>query len=389
MKSCHRYFAAGLRLGLETMLGFAALSTAVMASGPPPGYTRIEQDAAAVSYTGSWNNESSPAYSGGSAVASIDTGAEAQLKFSGTAVQWVGFSGPSTGMAQVFVDGIQVTTVNTESKQNTPQAVLYAVSGLTPAAHTLTIRVMKPGKGRQPGGIWIDAFNVLPLSSDTTPPTATLTAPQNGSTVSGTVSVSADASDNVGVTSVQFELDNAPLGPALTAPPYTINWDTTSVANGAHTLAAVARDAAGNIGSSQTVSVTVSNSSSTTRIEQDNPAVSYTGTWYTASDPTVSGGTATESTQPGATATLTFNGTQVSWIGYRCSCAAGIATVSVDGSAPVQVDTYSAVTQPQAVVYTSPALPAGTHTLSITVTGEYDRAGNTAYVVVDAFDVTN
>lgn len=388
MKSCRRYFTTGLRLGIVTMLGFAAFSTAVMASGPPPGYTRIEQDAAAVSYAGSWNSESSAMYSGGSAAVSIDTGAEAQLNFSGTAVQWVGFSGPSTGVAQVFVDGIQVATVNTDSKQNTPQAVLYAVSGLTPAAHTLRIVVMKPGKGQQLGGIWVDAFDVLPLSSDTTPPTATMTAPQNGSTVSGTVSVSADASDNVGVTSVQFELDNAPLGPALTAPPYAIYWGTTSVANGTHTLAAVARDAAGNIGTSQAVSVTVSNSG-TMRIEQDNPAVSYTGTWYTASDPTVSDGTATESNQSGATATLTFNGTQVSWIGYRCSCAAGIAEVSVDGSAPVQVDTYSAVTQPQAVVYTSPALPAGTHTLSITVTGEYDRAGNTAYVVVDAFDVTD
>lgn len=213
-------------------------------------------------------------------------------------------------------------------------------------------------------------------------------APQNGTTVSGAVNVSADASDNVGVTRVQFELDNASLGAALTAPPYAISWDTTTATNGMHTLVAVARDAAGNIGTSQPVSVTVSNSG-TTRIEQDSPAVSYTGTWYTASDPTVSGGTAAESNQAGATATLTFNGTQVSWIGYRCSCAAGIADVSVDGGGPTEVDTYSAVTQPQAVVYTSPTLPAGTHTLSITVTGEYDPAGNTAYVVVDAFDVTD
>lgn len=388
MERRHWYVPTGLRLGMLAMLCLAAFSTAGMASSPPPGYTRIEQDATAVSYAGSWNNISSPAYSGGNAADSVDTGAEAQLNFSGTAVQWVGFSASSTGMADVFLDGIQVATVNTALQQNTPQVVLYAVSGLTPAAHILTIRVKKPGKGPRPGGIWVDAFDVLPLSSDTTPPTATLMAPQNGTTVSGAVNVSADASDNVGVTRVQFELDNASLGAALTAPPYAISWDTTTATNGMHTLVAVARDAAGNIGTSQPVSVTVSNSG-TTRIEQDSPAVSYTGTWYTASDPTVSGGTAAESNQAGATATLTFNSTQVSWIGYRCSCAAGIADVSVDGGGPTEVDTYSAVTQPQAVVYTNPTLPAGTHTLSITVTGEYDPAGNTAYVVVDAFDVTD
>ena len=152
-----------------------------------------------------------------------------------------------------------------------------------------------------------------------------------------------------------------------------------------HTLFAAARDAAGNVGTSHVVSVSVSNG--TTRIEQDNPTVTYTGVWITASDPTVSGGTAVESNQANATATLTFSGTGVSWIGYRCACAAGIAEVAIDGGAPVQVDNYSSATQPQAVVYSSGGLPAGNHVLTITVTGQYDRAGNSAYVVVDAFDV--
>ena len=228
-------------------------------------------------------------------------------------------------------------------------------------------------------------------SSDTTPPTVSMTAPANGASVSGSVTVAANASDNVGVAGVQFQLDGANLGTEDTAAPYSISWDTTTTANGSHTLTAVARDAAGNRTTSSPVTVTVSNSSggTTTRIEQDDPAVAYSGTWVTASDSTVSGGTAAESNQANATATLTFSGTGVTWIGYKCGCAAGIADVSVDGGTATQVDNYSATTQPQAPVFSVSNLPRGTHTLKITVTGTFDPNGSTAYVVVDAFDVTN
>jgi len=98
-------------------------------------------------------------------------------------------------------------------------------------------------------------------SSDTTPPTVSVTAPAAGSTVSGSsVTVSASASDNVGVVGVQFKLDGANLGAEDTAAPYSIVWNTTTTANGSHTLTAVARDAGGNTTTSAGVSVTVSNS---------------------------------------------------------------------------------------------------------------------------------
>src|SRR5579885_2832152 len=80
------------------------------------------------------------------------------------------------------------------------------------------------------------------------------------STVSGTVSVTATASDNVGVASVQFQLDGANVGTVDTATPYSYSWDTTKSANGAHSLTAIAKDAAGNSTTSSAVSVTVKNS---------------------------------------------------------------------------------------------------------------------------------
>src|SRR4051794_23928958 len=101
-----------------------------------------------------------------------------------------------------------------------------------------------------------------PPPADTTPPTARITAPVAGSTVSGsTVSVTADAADNVGVASVQFKVGNTNLGSADTTAPYSATWDTTAVANGNYSLTAVARDAAGNTVTSSAVQVTVSNGS--------------------------------------------------------------------------------------------------------------------------------
>jgi hypothetical protein len=94
---------------------------------------------------------------------------------------------------------------------------------------------------------------------DTTAPTVSVSAPAAGATVSGTVNVSADASDNVGVVGVQFLLDGVSLGAEDTAAPYSVSWNSTGATNGAHTLTARARDAAGNQTTSAAVSVTVSN----------------------------------------------------------------------------------------------------------------------------------
>lgn len=93
---------------------------------------------------------------------------------------------------------------------------------------------------------------------DTTPPTVSLTAPAAGN-VSGTVSVSANAADDVAVSSVQFKLDGANLGSADASSPYSYSWDSTTASNGTHTLTALATDSSGNATTSSSVTVTVNN----------------------------------------------------------------------------------------------------------------------------------
>jgi len=105
-----------------------------------------------------------------------------------------------------------------------------------------------------------------PPSSDTAPPTISLTAPVPGSTVADLITVTAVAFDPVvagqatsGIAGIQLKLDGANLGTEWTASPWSYSWNTANTFNGLHTLAAVARDGAGNVGSSSPMSVIVLN----------------------------------------------------------------------------------------------------------------------------------
>lgn len=91
-------------------------------------------------------------------------------------------------------------------------------------------------------------------------PSVTLTAPLSGGTLSGTaVTLAASATADVGVASLQFLLDGAPIGTVLTSAPYSMTWDTTATSNGPHVLSAQMRDTLGTVISSTPVRVTVAN----------------------------------------------------------------------------------------------------------------------------------
>ncbi len=119
---------------------------------------------------------------------------------------------------------------------------------------------------------------------DTQAPTVSITAPTSGSTVSSTISVQASASDNVGVTEVQFLLDGSVTATDLSSP-YAWSWNTASSSNGPHTLSAKAYDAAGNVGTATNVGITVANTSGT---ETSTPSIAS----FSANPGTIAGGQA-------------------------------------------------------------------------------------------------
>ena len=116
------------------------------------------------------------------------------------------------------------------------------------------------GNAGQSSAITVTVNN---LAADTTAPTVAITAPTNSAptssvVISGTVSVSVSATDNVGVSKVEFYV-NGILQNTDTASPYTFSWNTATLVNGSYSLTAKAYDAAGNVGQSSAVSVTVNN----------------------------------------------------------------------------------------------------------------------------------
>jgi subtilisin family serine protease len=112
-----------------------------------------------------------------------------------------------------------------------------------------------------------DLIFAVGAGGDTTPPTTTLTAPAAGATVSDVVTVTANASDNVGVSRVDFYLGTTLLGSDSTAP-YSVTWDTKTAANGGYTLSSKAVDTSGNSATSAAVSVTVNNTAPTCSITE-------------------------------------------------------------------------------------------------------------------------
>jgi hypothetical protein len=210
--------------------------------------------------------------------ANNDSAASGDMTFATLALSGPIISGVSTnsitssGAVITWTTDVQATS-QVEYGTTTAYGTLTTLDGTLVTSHTALIGGLNAGTlyhyrahSKNANGVETisgDFMFQTNTTVDTIPPTVSITSPANGATVAGSVVVSAAASDNVGVTSVQIQLDGVNFGSALTAAPYSVTWNTTTVGNGTHTLGASARDAAGNVGNAITVSVTVSNTSST------------------------------------------------------------------------------------------------------------------------------
>ena len=240
----------------------------------------------------------------------------------------------SIGIASVQfqVDGANVGAADTTAPYNFSWNSTTVANG----SHVLTA-VAKDTAGSTTTSTGV----TVTVNSAASKPTVSITAPAAGATVSATVTVSATASSTVGIASVQFQVDGANVGAAVTVAPYNFSWNTTTVANGNHTLTAVAKDTAGNTTTSAGVTVNVNNVVA-------KPTVSITA-------PTA-----------GATvsATVTVSATATSSI--------GIASVQfqVDGVNSGAADT----TSPYSLSWNTAAVANGNHVLTAVAK---DTAGST------------
>ncbi|MEQ9497781.1 MAG: PHB depolymerase family esterase [Deltaproteobacteria bacterium] len=158
---------------------------------------------------------------------------------------------------EILINGNLETTLN-----SAPYMYSWSLVGLANGAYTIEAIAYDAA-----GNNASDADTTVTVTggvNDTTAPTITLLTPANNAEVSGMVSLTANATDDFGVARVDYEVDGAPAGTAMTAP-YEVQWNAGSVAEGAHTILARATDAAGNTGeSSVTVTVVAGSTGDTT-----------------------------------------------------------------------------------------------------------------------------
>jgi Big-like domain-containing protein/purple acid phosphatase-like protein len=234
--------------GLTTGASYNVAVSAIDAAGNESPCSNI---ASAVS-----RSEFAVSPAGSVSVGTVTVGSYAEQSFTVSNTSGGTISGSaSVGAPFSVVSGTPFTLAGQSTTQTvrvrfTPTAATTVSTTLTFAAAGGTLSTILTGVGA--------AATPLP-QTDTTPPTVAVTAPVSGNTVKSTVTISASASDNVGVAGVQFQLDGVKLGAEVTTQPYTVAWNTTAAADGTHVLTAVARDAAGNLATSVRVSVSVAN----------------------------------------------------------------------------------------------------------------------------------
>lgn len=157
------------------------------------------------------------------------------------------------------VDFYRDSNVLLGTDNTAPYGISWDTSSTSSGAHTL-IAVATDLAGNT------KTSTVVNVSVDNAAPVVSLSAPANGAFVTGTLAVSAAATDNVAISKVEFYRDNNVLLTTDTSSPYTFNWNSTTVTQGAHTLYAIAQDTAGFRTTSVTIAITVDNTAPTVAI---------------------------------------------------------------------------------------------------------------------------
>jgi glucose/arabinose dehydrogenase len=159
----------------------------------------------------------------------------------GTAITVTATAAASDGtIASVqFFDG---TSALGAADTGAPYSVSWAPS--TTGTHTLTARATDScGTAATSAAVTV---TINAAGSDTQPPSVAFTAPASlADNLTGTLQITVNATDNVGVASVEFQVDGVTLS-TDTSSPHSATVDTTLYASGQHVLRARASDAAGN-----------------------------------------------------------------------------------------------------------------------------------------------
>lgn len=342
-----------------------------------------EENDANIVYTGaSWQTAASSQDSGGSSAMTTRSGSVI-LEFFGTGVSWQSRRTPSSGINDVFIDGIFHSSIDRYSPTTVYRETVFATSGLSRTSHTIEIRWTGSKNPLASGSnLLVDSLIVL---DDEPPPAPTdLVAEPRGS---GAV-LSWSPVTTEPVTYAVAEV--TPEGPVKIASNLASPTYTASGYPGDEELTFVVSsiDLSGNESEgSQPISVTTASSAKVGIHNDDSPYITYTGaSWQASSSSQDRSGSALFTTRAGS-ASFTFEGTGVRWLS-RLAPTAGINSVFVDGVQQQLVDRYDPTTKYQQVAFEATDLAFGLHTIRLEWTGQRNPQSGGDNLLIDAFEVT-
>ena len=396
---------------------------------------RVEENNPAVTFSSGWTrSDVTWGWSGGSAMQSATPGATASITFNGTSIRWIGARGRGMGMASVSVDGVFKQMVNLFAHPTDEvHTNAVTINDLSPGQHTLTITVGSTPDSQATGNVVVvDAFDIQPDTTvshwqDTNPDLKYSGAwiksdnsyPWSGSGVSNLpeLPVTAQETQSAGASmSVPFRGTGVRwigyLGPDAGIANVSIDGGAATqvdMYSPISTYQPIVFTALGLSDANHTLTITATGQKNPAsraarvvvdaldimtpgrRYEEYEQSIAYAGppgppaAWTPNHQGRVwSEGQAATSNVPGSTATFSFTGTSVSWIGCEKASASGTAEVYIDGAlqTTINLNQNYPIEGYQMTVFRKDGLPYGPHTLMLKVINT-----NGAYVVVDAFDV--
>jgi hypothetical protein len=234
------------RTGTVTQLAASATASISPSAGEHFYYAKVTQGDGKILWSAPiWVTQGSGGDTTLPVVSASETGSSGTITLAASASDNVGVTN-----VEFYVDGALKA-----SSSVAPYSAALNSATLTNGSHSLVARAYDAA-----GNVGLSSavsFSVNNTVVDTTAPT--VSASESGS--SGTITLNASASDNVGVTKVEFYVDGVLKG-TDTASPYTMTLDSSTLTNASHALTAKAFDAAGNSKLSTAVNFTVNNSTS-------------------------------------------------------------------------------------------------------------------------------
>jgi len=351
------------------------------------GAGTVENTSSDITYTGSWTSATSSSDSAGSTATLTSTG-YAQIAFKETSVRWVARTGNFYGIANVYLDGTQVATVDLYSPTNTYKTTVWTSPALSYTNHTLRIERSGNKNSASTGRtVNLDSLVVADTRAPAAPTGLTAVPDSTGAKLSWTATNDDALAGYLVYRATGTSTSYQPLTPdPVTDTTYT---DPALTPNTSYRYQISAIDRSSNESPrTNDASVTANYSAvGAGTVENTSSDITYTGSWTSATSSSDSAGSTATLTSTGY-AQIAFKETSVRWVA-RTGNFYGIANVYLDGTQVATVDLYSPTNTYKTTVWTSPALSYTNHTLRIERSGNKNSASTGRTVNLDSLVVAD